>query len=157
MREMVTEALAEMELLVYELQPAVMKQGFYEALENLCGLYQTRYRLAVSTRFQGVDAGLNPKVQTALYRVTQEALNNVVRHARARSVKVEMDFSAEGKGVLRISDDGQGFDPSASTGEGHYGLAGMGKRVKEIGGEITIESAKNRGTAITVFFNKLCD
>lgn len=150
LREMVAEALAEMELLIHELQPVTMERGFYEALEKLCGLYRTRYQLAITTNLQGVDAGLDPKVQTALYRVTQEALNNVVKHAQAKTVQVEAEFTPAGKGVLRIRDDGRGFDPTTGTGEGHYGLAGMKKRVKEIGGKLTVQSAKGKGTVIII-------
>lgn len=152
LREMVSEALEEMELLVYELRPLVMEGGFYEALENLCGLFRSRYKLAIATSFKGVDESLKLKVQTALYRVAQEALNNVVKHAQAKSVRVEMELSSPGKGVLRIIDDGRGFDQAENGGDRQYGLQGMKERVTEIGGKLRIESVKGKGTTVTVNF-----
>lgn len=152
LREMVTETQEEMELLVYELRPVVMEKGFYEALENLCGLFRSRYKLAISTCFKGDEEDLKVKAQTALYRVAQEALNNVIKHAQAKSVKAEMEISPQGEGVLRIRDDGRGFDESEIVGNRQYGLQGMKERVTEIGGELTIESVKDKGTTVTVSF-----
>ncbi|HBG17017.1 MAG TPA: histidine kinase, partial [Firmicutes bacterium] len=91
-------------------------------------------------------------VQTALYRVTQEALNNIVKHAKARFVQVEMEIGPQGNGILLIRDDGQGFDKEESSRKICYGLRGMKERVSELNGEVKINSVKGKGTTVTVFF-----
>ena len=152
LREMVTETQVEMGLLVYELRPVVMEKGFYEALESLSGLYRARYRLSITTCFKGNEENLKGGVQTALYRVTQEALNNIVKHAKARFVQVEMEIGPQGNGILLIRDDGQGFDKEESSRKICYGLRGMKERVSELNGEVKINSVKGKGTTVTVFF-----
>jgi signal transduction histidine kinase len=152
LRQLVIETQEEMGLLIYELRPIIGKQGFYEALESLCGLYSIRYKLGITTGFNGNEENLNSNVQTGLYRVAQEALNNIVKHAKARLVWVEMEVSPQGKGTICIRDDGQGFDPQDDYGEGCFGLQGMRERAAEIGGKLTIDSSRGKGTTVTVSF-----
>lgn len=104
---------------------------------------------AIST---GLQARLAPDLETALYRVAQETLNNVGKHAGASRVTVSLG-SENGSVRLRINDDGIGFDPVAASrllGEGHFGLAGMRERVEMVGGQLRIDSAPGQGTTIDV-------
>jgi signal transduction histidine kinase len=87
-------------------------------------------------------------IEEVLYRVAQEALHNVVKHAGARQVRVEVGRT--GQGVrLRIEDDGKGFDPEAVP-DGHLGLAGMRARTDRIGGQFSCRSEPGRGTTIEI-------
>jgi signal transduction histidine kinase len=152
LRQMVIETQEEMGLLIYELRPIIGEQGFYEALESLCVLYSIRYKLRITNVFNGNEENLNSNVQTGLYRVAQEALNNIIKHAKACAVQLEIEVSPQGKGIMRIRDDGRGFDPHEDYGEGCFGLPGMRERVAEIGGKLTIDSSRGKGTTVTVIF-----
>ena len=94
-----------------------------------------------------MERPLDP-VNICLYRVLQEALTNVVRHAHAKQVEVSLNLD-HGYLTLRIGDDGQGFNPSA-VGDNHkgVGLIGMHERVNLLGGRLEIHSAPQRGTAL---------
>jgi signal transduction histidine kinase len=104
---------------------------------------------AIST---GLQSRLDPDLETVLYRVTQETLNNVGKHAGASRVTVSL--AAENGSVrLRINDDGVGFDPVVASRlltEGHFGLAGMRERVEMVGGHLSIDSAPGQGTTVDV-------
>lgn len=95
---------------------------------------------------------LPARVEVGLYRIAQEALSNASRHAEARHI--EMTLQAEERWVrLAVQDDGQGFDPasvSQQSSAGHFGLIGMGERVKLLGGSIRIQSEPGSGTCIDV-------
>lgn len=90
--------------------------------------------------------------EIVLYRVAQEALTNVARHARASSARVELTETAETV-VLEVHDDGVGFDPAAEEQQGgldHFGLAGMRERVEMVGGHLSVDSAPGQGTTVDV-------
>ena len=91
---------------------------------------------------------LPPAVQVAFYRVAQEALNNVARHARATRVRVEADLS-EAEAGLEVRDDGHGFE-SRDFGPGHLGLSSMRERAAEVGADLTLTSARGEGTCVTL-------
>jgi PAS domain S-box-containing protein len=140
--------LAEMRALIFELRPeSIETEGLVVAIEKQVAAVRARHHLAVTT-----SAGAEPDVplatKFAAYRVVQEALQNVARHARARSVSVVLD-ERPGELVVRIADDGQGFDTSASF-PGHLGLKSMGERATSLGGEFEIASQPGQGTSIVV-------
>jgi signal transduction histidine kinase len=91
-----------------------------------------------------------PSIETeeTLYRIAQEALHNVVKHAGAREVRLDVDPVADGV-RLRVVDDGRGFDP-LTVPDGHLGLAGMRSRAERLGGTLTVTAAPGRGTTIEV-------
>jgi len=95
---------------------------------------------------EGLADDLPESHNTCIYRVVQEALNNAVRHARAKSVRVEV-AGAGGKVRLAIQDDGAGFDTRQAGG---LGLVGIAERVRNAGGQFHIESAPGRGTILNV-------
>ena len=135
-----------------ELRPAVLdEQGLEVALHNQVRVFEATSGVAcaISTGLQG---RLEPDLETVLYRVTQETLNNVGEHAGASRVTVSL--AAENGSVhLRINDDGVGFAPAAVArllGEGHFGLVGMRERVEMVGGQLSIDSAPGKGTTVAV-------
>jgi signal transduction histidine kinase len=91
-------------------------------------------------------------VQVAFYRVAQEALNNVARHARATRVRVEADFSAA-EASLEVRDDGRGFEPRDFE-PGHLGLSTMRERAAEIGAELDLTSHEGEGTRVALHWRQ---
>ena len=90
---------------------------------------------------------LEPHIEQSIYRVAQEALENCVRHASSKNLWVSLIDSAE-QLKLQIKDDGQGFDQTAPTSSGHYGVAGMKERASVIGGTLQVESSSGVGTTV---------
>jgi signal transduction histidine kinase len=145
------EALAEMRLLIYELRPPVLEQ------EGLVAALQTRLRAVegragLKTTFKAeVEGRMPPPIEEGLYRIAQEALNNALKHARARNISVYMGRDPKG-GMLRLEvvDDGVGFDPTMARDVGRLGLPAMEERAKELGGRLTLKSRPGEGTQVLV-------
>jgi signal transduction histidine kinase len=104
----------------------------------------------VSTRFKAINGShpLPPRVEVALYRICQEALTNVARHADAGRVVVRLLVTPD-EVRLVVMDDGRGFDPSSVAAQRH-GIVGMKERADTVGGLLEVESATNRGTRLEV-------
>jgi signal transduction histidine kinase len=138
--------------LMAALRPAVLdEQGLEVALHNQVRAFEATSGVAcaIST---GLHSRLEPDLETVLYRVTQETLNNIGKHAGASRVTVSL-AAKDGSVSLRINDDGVGFDPVAAArllSEGHFGLAGMRERVEMVGGNLSIDSVPGRGTSVAV-------
>jgi two-component system NarL family sensor kinase len=117
-----------------------------EALKALMDRWETE--TGVSTRFRSVNGSrpLPPGVEAALYRVCQEALNNVARHAAARHVSVRLVSTPEAV-ILIVEDDGSGFDPSRVP-EDRHGIVGMRERVEMLDGVLHVNSSSDKGTRI---------
>jgi signal transduction histidine kinase len=147
-RETVQEALAEMRLLLFELRPPLLQeQGLAAALHTR--LRAVEARAGLTTEFAGDGAErLRPEVEQELYRVAQEALNNVLKHAHASRATVRLDVGA-GRAALEVVDDGVGFEPALRGGDG-YGLPGMRERAQRLGGTLRVESAPGAGTRVRV-------
>jgi signal transduction histidine kinase len=147
-RETVQEAQADMRLLLFELRPPLLQeQGLAAALQTRLRAVEARAGLA--TAFEGEDAGrLRPETEQELYRVAQEALNNVLKHAHASRATVRFDVGA-GMASLEVVDDGVGFEPALRGGDG-YGLPGMRERAERLGGTLRVESAPGAGTRVRV-------
>ncbi|MFO7538993.1 MAG: GAF domain-containing protein [Chloroflexota bacterium] len=148
--------LAEMRALIFELRPeSLATEGLMTALSKQTAALQARHHLTIETDLASEpDLPLNTK--EALYRVAQEALNNVVKHARAQTVTVKLwceetaaATESESAVYLEIQDDGVGFDP-AGPFPGHLGLHSMRERVERLGGELRLESAPGAGTRLWV-------
>ncbi len=138
--------LAEMRALIFELRPdALAQEGLVSALGKRAAALRSRYGIEVETDL-GREPRLSLEVKEALYRVAQEALNNVIKHARARRVAVQL--VEEGGGILlSVEDDGVGFVPQGEY-PGHIGLHTMRERMEEIAGALSIESAPGQGTRL---------
>jgi signal transduction histidine kinase/PAS domain-containing protein len=146
--EMAHHALKEMRLLIYQLRPSALEaEGLVGALEQ---------RLEAVERRAGIDArlvadrgspGLPPQVEEALYRIAQEILNNVLKHAGATKVVIALDAGG-GAVELAVRDNGRGFDPEAGRAAGGMGLANIRQRVEGLGGTLTITSKAGQGTEV---------
>ncbi|WP_144440476.1 sensor histidine kinase [Limnochorda pilosa] len=148
LRQLTRGALAEMRTLLLELRPAALVEAkLPDLLRHLAEAVTGRARIPVDLRVEG-ERRLAPDVQVALYRIAQEALNNVAHHAAAGRAEVDLRCSPGGV-ALRVRDDGRGFDP-ASVAPQHLGLGIMRERAQAIGARIRIESQAGRGTDVVV-------
>lgn len=119
-----------------------------EALRILAGEWGRRGHLPVNYRVTGEHQPLPQRVEVGLYRIAQEALNNVIRHARATTLNLELHLDAAHVRLL-IEDDGRGFDP-AQMPQGRFGLIGLNERVHLLGGTLKLESNVGEGTRVEV-------
>jgi PAS domain S-box-containing protein len=151
-------ALGEMRTLLFELKPAMLlEKAPNELLRQLAHAAMGRTQTAVEVNVQG-ERALPDEVRVALYRIAQEALNNVTKHAEASQVTIELDLEPE-QVVLHVEDDGRGFDPLIVPQSG-FGLRNMGDRAKDVGAEFHLESRPGQGTQIEVVWkphNELAD
>jgi len=146
----VTQEIHNLRAIITDLRPASLDQlGLGPALETLATRLAERegFELRTEIALDG-DARLSPELETAVYRVAQEALTNVAKHARARNVDLRVE-RVDGSIRLEVRDDGVGFDPDAET-EG-FGLTGIRERVALAGGSLTIEPAAP-GTRLAATF-----
>lgn len=148
LRDLQREALAEMRALIFELRPGNLEQdGLTRALRTHTAAIRGRIGLPVVVESNLGDR-LPLAIEAVLYRISQEALHNVIKHAGARQVRVEVERT--GQGVrLRIEDDGKGFD-ALQVPDGHLGLAGMRARADKIGAQFSCYSVLGQGTTIEV-------
>jgi PAS domain S-box-containing protein len=140
--------LAEMRALIFELRPESLEsEGLAGAIEKQVAAVQARHNLRVTTTM-GPEPEVPLPTKEAVYRIAQEALHNIAKHARARTIELTLEEHTD-ELILRIADDGRGFDPSA-TFPGHLGLLSMRERAAAIGGTVEIQSAHGEGTHVTV-------
>ncbi len=152
LRQLSRGALAEMRTLLLELRPAALVETNLGALLRQLGEAAAgRENLQVDVRV-AADAKLPPEAHIALYRIAQEALNNILKHARASRVTISLHCRPGDQGPsveLLVADDGRGFDP-AQVPPGHLGLCSMRERAQAIGAEWTVTSAPGHGTQVRV-------
>lgn len=154
MRQILDTTFDNLRGLVTELRAAILDEGgLGEAITRYTRDYSRRYGIAVDiTLFDGIS-GIPQEVESSLFRVVQEALTNVTRHARARQVSVILTRRGNDL-LLTVEDDGQGFDAEEAlanrSGEKKFGLFGMQERVEILGGSLQVESAPAQGTTIYV-------
>lgn len=140
--------LAEMRELIFDLRPeSLAREGLAAGLAKQVASLRARHNLEVTDEICA-EPDIPLEAKEALYRITREALNNVVRHANATHVNL-MLCAEEGALTLEIRDDGVGFDPSRQF-PGHLGLQSMAERARLIGAKLEIESAPGRGTTVRV-------
>jgi signal transduction histidine kinase len=138
--------LAEMRALIFELRPeSLANEGIVAAIEKQVASTRARYGVDVVTDLPE-EPDVTLPVKEAIYRVAQEALHNVVKHARATRVDLRL-VADDGHLSLDLKDDGLGFDPNGDF-PGHLGLRSMRERVTRLGGDFAIESAPGAGTHI---------
>jgi len=146
--EQVSTEIANLRALITELRPAALDQlGLVAALESLARRSAEIEGLEVALDVH-VDEALDPELKTSVYRLVQEALTNVARHARAARVDVSVD-QAPDQVRVRVADDGRGFD--AAEPSAGFGLAGMRERAALMGGHLEIDTSAH-GTTVTATF-----
>jgi signal transduction histidine kinase len=150
-KTIVDGALQRVRDLSHLLHPAMLDDlGLQTAVDWHLRGFSKRHDVAVEFRHEGMDERLEPSTEATAFRIVQEALTNVVKHAHARSVRVELRRE-EAAIRLTVSDDGHGFDESAGAGGRRgLGLRGIRERVSELDGTLTIETAPGRGTRLAV-------
>jgi signal transduction histidine kinase len=149
LRELVVGTLQDVRRLAVELRPKALDDfGLLPALQRLAETYTEQTALDVQ-----VEATLGPErlpaeIETALYRIVQEALTNVIKHAQARTVSVVLTKKGDAVAAV-IEDDGRGFDQEQLS-DGGLGLVGMRERIALLNGRVAVESAEGRGTTVAV-------
>lgn len=151
LRQLTQGALAEMRALIFELRPgALEEEGLMEALRKHAAGIQGRQELQVGVigSGEGVLPRLKPAAEEALYRIAQEALHNVVKHARATRVEISIGAS-DGFVTMQVSDNGIGFDVQ-EVRAGHMGLGTMGQRAGALQAEYLVSSHLGAVASVTV-------
>jgi two-component system sensor histidine kinase UhpB len=156
LKRLVNQAMDELLNLARQLRPSALDDhGLVPAVETQLKRFSARTGIEVRLDTGGDPDALPEVVQTAIYRVAQEALTNVTRHAGATVVELELQED-QGAAELHVRDDGGGFNPSAVTRSssdvpgGGLGLVGMAERARLVGGELDVRSAPGGGTTITL-------
>jgi PAS domain S-box-containing protein len=145
-------ALAEMRTLLLELRPAMFeKQEIATLLRQLTDGVMAKTRIPVGTTVVG-ECNLPNDVRMTLYRIAQEALNNIIKHAQANEIFLNLRCEPD-EVMLSIRDDGRGFDPNTAA-FGGMGISIMGERAQAVGAEFDLESKPDQGTKITVTWSE---
>ena len=150
---LVDGAIASVRRIVSDLRPQILDElGLAAALESMVSKFGERHRMEAMLDVLGREGGdglpPEPEVATALYRITQEALNNVHKHAQASFVYVFLDLSSPERIELLINDDGQGLPPVVPGQTASFGLRGMRERAEALGGTLMLSSDPERGTTL---------
>ena len=142
-------ALAEMRALIFELRPgALAQEGLVPALTKQAAALSAREGLVIEVDGPDERLPLEPEAEEQVYRIGQEALANVIKHARASSARVHI-AAKDNTVSIEVSDDGRGFDPAA-VGPEHFGLRSIGGRVADLRGRLEVASTPGRGTVLCV-------
>ena len=136
--------------IIEELRPSALTHlGLGIALQNICD--DTSAGSSISVHLSLGDLILQADAELAVYRLVQESLTNVTRHAKATQASVKIELNESGQVVIEVQDDGIGFDPAGSQSAGH-GLASMRFRVESLGGKLHIKSDHGIGTTVRIAF-----
>ncbi|HEY6072002.1 MAG TPA: sensor histidine kinase, partial [Anaerolineales bacterium] len=152
LKEMTGQVLKELHRLAINLRPASLDHlGLTPALLQFINAFSQDTHLPIRFKTVGFDEDerLSQDMETTLYRIVQEALTNVIRHAKASRADVVLERRGRSMLVI-VEDDGKGFDPGLDRGSGHLGLLGMQERAEMLGGVLTVESLPGKGTTLFV-------
>ena len=146
--EQVQASIRDIRRLIHDLRPVALDElGLVPALREHLAHCQQEHDLAIE--FVADDGErLSAAVESALFRIVQEAVNNVLRHAQARHLSVTLTRD-EDQVTLRVADDGQGFDIQVPRSGRHVGLWSMRERVDQLGGRFEVHSEPGQGTTVT--------
>jgi len=154
MRELLSENMREVRRSVFALRPVALDElGFYPALNRFLGEFGEQHQLHIDLAISGPQERLSPHLEPVLFRILQEALNNVGKHAQAGKVWGALDLQAAHEVRLTIRDDGRGFDTvnlDQAVRSGHLGLKQMRERVADLKGIFELRSQPGSGTEIRV-------
>jgi PAS domain S-box-containing protein len=150
MRSLLNSTVASVRRIATELRPLMLDDlGLIATIEWLTGDFEARTGLQVGVDLPGPDLNVAKDAATALFRVLQESLTNVARHAGASRVDVKLSTS-DAATRLEIRDDGKGMEPASMHKSGSFGLLGMRERAAMVGGTLTIDSSPGAGTTIVM-------
>lgn len=147
--------VTEIRTIIYDLKPTYLDDGLFVALENHINIFRDNSELDLKYITTGIDTHIEYYIGSSIFRIMQEALTNIIKHAKAKNVRVSIEV-VENELCLNISDDGKGFDVSTINQPKHvaiergFGIEGMKERVELINGSISINSTINKGTTISI-------
>ena len=172
LRRLTRGAMAEMRELLAELRPSVLTDSSLgDLLRQLANAFTGRTNIPVSVTIAS-ERVLSGEVQVVFYRICQEALNNIAKHARASQVEIGLQYKTNAAPApsssrshagapqedvassveMRVRDDGHGFTPSEPTAPGHYGLGMMRERADAVGAQLIITSQPDNGTEVSLYW-----
>ncbi|GAB1469538.1 hypothetical protein MASR2M66_04140 [Chloroflexota bacterium] len=123
--------------------------GLTLAVKKAAESAASRFRLDLELNLQNPMLSLSPDVEQTIFRVTQEAIENITKHSRAKKFSVSLSGDGE-HAVLTVQDDGVGFDVKSREESGHFGLVGMRERAELAGGKLSVQSEKSKGTKVVL-------
>lgn len=147
--EHIDVTMKAMRSIINNLRPTVLDLGLNAAIEWQVKEFQRRTGIACELEMSDKELMVDDSRATALFRVLQESLNNVFRHARATKTKIEV-YQADNRLYMRVADNGVGIFPGCRRKANSFGLIGIKERISTLGGDLDIETAQDRGTALTV-------
>lgn len=152
--QMATESLECLRTLIYDLRPAILDDlGLLSAIRWYARTNLEEAGIQVALKFPDELPTLPQPLTTTLFRITQEGVNNIIRHSQAKNACISLDVQ-ENEVYLRIKDDGHGFDPTRINNEAvyvqHWGLLGIQERIELVGGKMSISSDPAHGTTLLV-------
>jgi signal transduction histidine kinase len=148
--EVVDRTVEGIRRIIGKLSPLVLQElGLFAALRKEAQHLEQKHSVNTRVAISDEVGRLSPETETAIYRIVQEALHNVAKHAHAQNATVTMD-RVDGKIKLAVEDDGIGIFPKANYRGNSFGLAGIKERVGMLGGEVRVVSLKDKGTRIEV-------
>jgi len=154
--EMVDDAIQRVRSISHDLRPSILDDlGLIPALTWYCERQALRSGIAIELSLEAMDFADNPQLETTCFRIVQESVTNALRHAAATRIQVVLERAEDGLS-LKVTDDGTGFDTAAAQQSGlageSNGVLGMTRRVKLLGGRLSIESARGAGTRVHAEF-----
>lgn len=150
LREQVRQCLRETRKIIFDLRPMTLDDlGLVPTLKRILDTLKQRTRIVPELKVLGEEKRLDAYIEVGLFRIIQEALNNIEKHAEANNVYVRVDFRLKMVTAV-IEDDGKGFNMSEHVGRESFGLMGMKERINLLGGELEIKSQVGQGTKILI-------
>jgi signal transduction histidine kinase len=147
--ELAQGALAEMRALIFQLRPMTLQEeGLLSAIKKHLAALLSRHGRVVELKVTGTSRRLPAQVEDAAFRIVQESLNNVVKHAMAPRAQVELHFEPHAL-KLSTADNGVGFDPHARRRAHTMGMASMRERAESVGGRLSVDSEPGSGTRVS--------
>jgi signal transduction histidine kinase len=150
LHKLVDAMVTSVRRIIADLPPKIFDElSVFKALECMIRDFEKRYGIQCILDLPSPEPAIERRIATPLYRIAQEALNNIVKHAQASRVDVKIILEEDSL-ILRISDNGRGMAPDDLQKAGSFGLAGMRERVAALGGTMHIDSTRTTGTAIMI-------
>lgn len=148
-RQTLAEAVAATQSITLRLQPAGLAQGLAPALQSLARSLEQRSGVRVTVNSPTFAAATPDEVERVAYRIAQEALTNIGKHAHCHEASMTVSATAQ-EFRLHIEDDGVGIEPAADPKPGHFGLRGMRERASSVNGELAIARRPGSGTSVVL-------
>jgi signal transduction histidine kinase len=150
MAELIDSTIRRVKRICTDLRPGVLDDlGLIAAIEWQAEEFQKRTGIRCEVNFHPDDLVLDRELSTTIFRILQEALTNIMRHAEATKVEIRLERK-DGKVLLRVEDNGKGITQDRISDPRSYGLIGIRERANFLGGEVRIEGSADKGTAVTV-------